>query len=132
MKNRILLFIIIALAIVSAAQLSTLLISTSPYTATKATLWSFFISAYLALTFWGGLVWYIVRQLVHRRSNSLLVALRQAALVSMIIVLSFFFNTLGIFTLWDVAPLAIAAILIEFFFQAEKKPHATLEYDTTI
>lgn len=131
MKNRILLFIIIALAIISTAQLSTILLSTSPYTASKATLWTFFISLYLTLTLWGSMVWFLIRRLIHRRAHSLFTAFRQVALVMMIIILGFFFNTLGIFTLWDIAPLILAAVLIEFFFQAEKKPRATLEYDTT-
>jgi len=60
---------------------------------------------------------------------NLLSSIRQAALISIVILFSLFFNTLGILHLWDMIPLILAAVLIEFFFQAEKRPHAHLEYE---
>lgn len=131
MKHRVFLFIIIAIAIIGTAQLVSVLVSSSPFTAARSVLWAFFVSLYVSLTLWGGLLWYGIRRVWRRRSAALASSMRQSALVCMIIVLGLFFNTLGILTIWDVGPLAIAAILIEFFFQAEKKPQATLEYDVT-
>jgi hypothetical protein len=131
MRTRLTLFIIIALAIISAAQLSSVMLTVSPLEARSTQLWTFFISLFLLLSSVLGLLWHGVRQLRFRRGTKPLLStsLRQSSLLSLITVLALFFNTLGIFQLWDIIPLALAAILIEFFFQAEKKPHATLSYD---
>lgn len=131
MRARIALFVILAVGIISAAQLVSALLTTSPYTASPADLRLFFVSLYLCLTVVLGFVLYGLRQLRARRTGALPLwpSFRQAGLVSVVLVLSIFFNTLGIFQFWDVIPLALAAVLIEFFFQAEKKPHATITYD---
>ncbi len=131
MRTRIALFILIALGIVSGAQLSSTLLTTSPYSAGRTELWLFFITLYICLTIVLGLIWYGIRHISLRRGTrpALWPAIRQAALLSLVIVLSTFFHTLGIFQFWDIIPLALAAVLIEFFFQAEKKPHATLSYE---
>ena len=133
MRTRLTLFAIVALAILSAAELSSVLLTVSPYSATSSELWLFFTSLFVLVSTTCGLLWYGVRHLKPRRGArpSLTASIRQAALFSLIVTLSIFFNTLGIFQLWDVIPLALAAVLIEFFFQAEKKPHATLTYDQT-
>jgi hypothetical protein len=54
--------------------------------------------------------------------------LRQAALTSFLIVSALFLNSINVFQVWDILPLLLAGILVEFFFQAEKKPHASLRH----
>jgi hypothetical protein len=132
MRTRIALFVILAVGIISVAQLSSLLVSTSPYGATSSELWLFFISLFFCVTVLVGLVLYGFRYLRQRRLVKPLLwpSFRQSALASLVITLSLFFNTLAIFQIWNIIPLIIAAVLIEFFFQADKKPHATLTYDS--
>lgn len=132
MRTRVALFFILAIGIVSGAQLSSIILTTTPREAEPNDLWLFFISLYVCLTAIVTLLWYGVRHLRRQRINKppLFSSFRQAALLCLVFVLSLYFNTLGIFQFWDVIPLAIAAILIEFFFQAEKKPHATLTYES--
>ncbi|HSI20619.1 MAG TPA: hypothetical protein VLA04_02850 [Verrucomicrobiae bacterium] len=131
MRTRIALFFLLALGIISSAELTSIVLTLSPYKATPAELWLFFISLYCTSTIVLGFLWQGIRFVrSHRASHpSLWTSLRQAGLLCLVIILSFFFNTLGIFQFWDVIPLIVAAILIEFFFQADKKPHATLSYD---
>jgi ABC-type nickel/cobalt efflux system permease component RcnA len=133
MHTRLTLFIIVALAILSAAQLSSVTLTVSPRSATSAELWLFFVSLFVLLSTGIGLIWHAARRLRAKRGGKpvLLTSIRQAGLLSLVVVLSLFFNTLGIFQFWDIIPLVLAAVLIEFFFQAEKKPHATLTYDQT-
>jgi hypothetical protein len=94
-------------------------------------LWIFFVTLYICLTILIGLALYSLRFLKQRRTTrpTLWPSFRQAALVCLVLVISLFFHTLGIFHFWDIIPLLIAAFLIEFFFQADKKPHATITYD---
>jgi uncharacterized metal-binding protein len=91
---------------------------------------------FVLLTCMLGLVWYAVKQLKpHRTTTSrppLGPSVRQAGLVSLILVLLLSFNAFGILHFWNIVPLTIAAVLIEFFFQAEKRPHATLSYDKDV
>lgn len=131
MKTRVILFLVLAVGIISGAQLSSLVLTISPYTARSTELWLFFVSLYLFATAVLSLLWYALRHVRGRRgtSPSLGASIRQAALLTLVVVISLFFRTLGILQYWDIIPLLAAAILIEFFFQAEKKPHATLSYD---
>ncbi len=131
MPHRVILFLVIAAAIISSAQLISVVLSTSPYTASQSVLWEFYVSAFISSSCILGMIIHGIRvrfNKVHLLSN-LLTSLRQAALITTVILLSLFFNTLSILKLWDMIPLVLAAVLIEFFFQAEKRPHAHLEYE---
>jgi uncharacterized protein HemY len=68
MRTRITLFFLLAAGIVSGAQLSSLLLTTSPYSASKGELWLFFVTLYVSLTVVLGLLWYFVRFLKPRRT----------------------------------------------------------------
>ena len=131
MSYRVILFFVLAVAIISTAQLSTTVLSSSPYSASTDTLWSFYISAFISLSCILGLILYGIRVRTNRlpQVRALLISIRQSALLSLVILLSLFFNTLRILQLWNIVPLILAAILIEFFFQAEKRPQAHLEYE---
>lgn len=132
MRTRIALFVLVAVGIICGAQLSSILLTVSPYGANSSELWLFFVTLYLCSTVILGLAWYGLRHIIRTRRTSkpaLWPCFRQAGLLSLVASLSIFFHTLGIFQFWDIIPLIIAAILIEFFFQADKTPHATLSYD---
>jgi hypothetical protein len=131
MQHRITLFIILAVGIISTAQLTSLLLTVSPYTASSQSLWAFFITLYFSFTSIFSLVWYWVKRTFGKLKHtvSFFACIRQVALVGLVLILAFFFSSLEIFQVWDIIPLVIAAVLIEFFFQADKKPHATLEYE---
>ena len=122
MKQSLLLFGIIAVGIIAAAELAVIYTTLSPHQAGRDTLWTFFICLYLTLSSLLTLVWQgIKRYLIYRYSKpSLTASLRQAAIFSLIIVLAMFFRSLDILSLWDIVPLFISALLIEFFFQANK------------
>lgn len=128
MRQRVVTFIVIAVAIISTAQLLTTVLSVSPYTASPAVLRLFFLSLFACLTCFGGIIWYAIRRylIFSRLQPNLVSCIRQAGLVSLVIVLSLFFNSLSIFRVWDLLPLSIAATLIEFFFQADKAPRTHL------
>jgi hypothetical protein len=120
------LFLAIVVGTLGIAELSVLGTSVSPVTATNAELAVFFVSLFAALTGVTGLLWHAVRHALSPRPlhrHSLWTSLRQAALLSLVIVLALLFSSLGILTLWDLMPLAVSALLIEFFFQAEKTSH---------
>ena len=122
MKSRLTIFFIIAIAIISGSEFLVLYTSTSPINAGESTLWAFFISLFLFSTSILTLIWYLFkRQLVSKFTPpSLFICLRQAGLLCLILTLTLLFQSLGILTIWDSLPLFIAAILLEFFFQAEK------------
>lgn len=122
MNKQILLFLILAIGIVSLASLLVIGLSISPYLASREIMWAFFISLQLFITCFFGLLWHNLKKLFlhHFFTPSLWPSLRQAAIFSAIIVLALFFNSLGILALWDIIPLSISAVLFEFFFQADK------------
>lgn len=132
MRTRQFVFVILALGIVSVAELSVIVTTISPRAATEETYWVFFLSLFLALTSVGSLAWYILKRYLIYRSSSVRLwpSLRQSALFSLITVLSLFFNSLGILSFWDIIPLIIAAILIEFFFQADKSHPTSSDRET--
>ena len=131
MVTRYTIFAALCLAILSLAQLATILTTISPATASPSALWLFFGSGFVFLTMAGGLVWYLIkRQLIYRRTAvSLFVCLRQTALFSAVLTLTAFFSSLQILSLWDIVPLAIAVVLIELFFQAEKVHPVSIRHD---
>ena len=122
MKRQALLFLILALGIICTAEWLVIFTSVSPKGAGQQTYWIFFASAFGSLSCIFSLIWYLVKsRLIYRSSNvSLGIAFRQAVLFSLVIVLTLFFKSLGILALWDLIPIALSAILIEFFFQANK------------
>lgn len=131
MRNRGLVFFLICLAIIAIAELSVLLTTVTPAEATPVQLWIFFacllVICSLALT----PIWYFIKKkLMYRQSRlSYLACLRQSTLFTLALILALFFNTLHILTVWDLVPLCISMLLIEFFFEAEKAspnvPHVT-------
>jgi hypothetical protein len=124
MRTQTLLFLLIAAGILGFSEFLVIVNTIPPHTADQNVFWAFFVSLFIGLTGILSLGWYVLkRYLVHRGGPiSLLGAVRQAGLVSLIIVLSLFFKSLGILSLWEFVPLCISALLIEFFFQAEKSP----------
>ena len=118
---RITLFITICVTILAAAEVATIVTSISPLQAGPLQLEMFFTSLWVCLTGIMVFIWHAIKQrAIYRfRNVSILVSLRQAALFSGLVVLSLFFNALHILTLWDIVPLILSALLIEFFFQAE-------------
>jgi hypothetical protein len=123
--------VIVAAGIISTAQFVSIIGSVSPIGASDSLLWNVFLSAFISFSCIFGIGLYALRRKFRRMSGtvSLIRSVRQAALGSAVFLLSLFFNTLGILQTWEVIPLIIAAVLIEFFFQAEKRPHATIRYE---
>ena len=123
MKDLRLIFVTVAAAILSAAELAVMLMTVPPSSADSSVLWAFFGSAFVFLASFFSLVWHPLKSLIHR-SNSLsrLVSTRQAALVSGIITVIVFLKSLSILSPWDLIPIIASAVLIEFFFEADKRP----------
>jgi len=120
MKN-ISLFLLFAVAILSGAELAVILTTVSPYSAGQTALWTFFVSLFLCLTTTLSLLLFAIRtQLSYYRTPSLFVSVRQVGIGAALVVLCLFFNSLSILSLWEIIPLAISAVLIELFFQADK------------
>ncbi len=122
-------FLLICLGIISITQLIAVVNDTSPVGASQATLWTFFISLFLSFGSLLVMVWHAIKRLFLTRrlpSASLLTSLRQSFLVSGLVTVCLFLNSLSLLHIWDVVPLAIAAVLVEFYFQAEKRPLASL------
>ena len=122
MRQPTLVFCIIGIGVLSFAELISLSTTVAPHSASYSELWAFFISLLGACTFLLLAVWHTLKKsLVFRGTQPVLfVSIRQASLFSLVIVLSVFFNTLHILSVWDVLPLTVSAVLIEFFFQADK------------
>jgi len=116
------LFAIICIFIIAVAELGAILTTVSPSQATATQLWLFFGCLVAVLTIVLAPIWYSLKKalLSTRMKVSAIACLRQTCLFSLIVVVSFFFNSLKILTLWDVIPLCISMILVEFFFQADK------------
>ncbi|MEI6477894.1 MAG: hypothetical protein WCO52_02810 [bacterium] len=121
MRERRILFVLIALGILSSAELFVILTTIAPSGADKQVLWLLFVCLFTSVSIGLSLVWHPVKQTIHRSERvSRLSSLRQTALISLVLTLVLLFRSLSIFSLWDIIPLAISAILIEFFFQADK------------
>ena len=125
MNQASIIFLILVIGVLGGAELATISNSVSPYTAGKTELWAFFLSFFALLSSIFTIIWYTVKKYLFYKLTkpSLLVAWRQASLIALVIVLSLFFNSLKILSLWDIIPLVISTVLIEFFFQAEKNTH---------
>lgn len=125
-------FIVIVVGVLAFAQLITVSASVAPEQASKPELWLFFISMFFGLTTVFASLWHLLRRTLLRmrmRNVSFFVSYRQAALVAGVITFSFFLNSLHVFQLFDLIPLVLAVVLLEFFFQAEKTPHASIRHD---
>lgn len=124
MRNRVVIFLLFALSVLATSEFVVVFTTISPLSGGEEVYIAFFASLFLMLTTISSLIWYsIKRYLIYRRiTPSLFTCVRQCALICSIIVLALFFNSLSILSFWDIAPLFISAILIEFFFQAEKTP----------
>jgi hypothetical protein len=122
MSQRFAVFFITVIGILSSAGLAVVVMNYLPRTAPGYVLWAFFLSVFGLGTTLGTLIWHIIKRAIFYRlyRPSVWVSFRQAALASGLAVTGFFFNSLGIFRVWDMVPLTIAALLIEFFFQADK------------
>lgn len=115
------LFILICVTVLAGAEAATIVTSITPAQAGAGQLELFFGSLWICLTGLATFAWHALKQrIVYRfRSVSIFVSLRQAALISAVLVLALFFNAFRILTLWDILPLALSVLLIEFFFQAD-------------
>jgi hypothetical protein len=122
MANRAALFFILTLGILSAAGLSVVVTSYTPTNANEYILILFFSCLAGFLTSISAILWHSLKHMLISRIQkpSLWVSIRQCFIFSTLIVLGLFFHALHILTVWDMIPLTIAAIFIEFFFQAEK------------
>ena len=126
-------FGIIALGVVAAAQLFSVTASSVPLEASRAELWTFFISLWITLATGIAGIWHGLRITIFRRrmrSTGFLISYRQALLLAGVITITGFMNSLELLQAWDIIPLIIAAVLLEFFFQAQKVPHAHLHHDS--
>lgn len=132
MKKQIFLFLIIALGIIATAELLSIISTVNPMQTTQEVLWAFFISLFISSSSILSLLWHTVKKVfIYRNSTPWLwTSVRQASLLCLIVTLSLFFNSLGIFSFWEFIPLLISAILIEFFFQADKSPLDQPRYGT--
>jgi drug/metabolite transporter (DMT)-like permease len=125
------LFAVIAAGIVAGALLATTVASTSPQSAEKADFWVVFVALFVLLTSFGTLAWYFLQRILAKKLihiPSFYRCLRQASLVAGIVTFTIFLNSINVFQIWDIFPLIVAGVLIEFFFQAEKQPHASLRH----
>jgi hypothetical protein len=121
MNNRRILFFLITVGIVACAEFFVVVTTIKPIGAGKDVHWTFYVCLYLALTSLVTLVWHQVKCHIYKHvTPPLITSVRQSALVALLVVLGIFFKSLGIVTVWDIIPLIISVILIEFFFQAEK------------
>lgn len=120
--SRPVLFVVISVFMVAVAELGALLTTVTPAQASQTQLWLFFCSILATVSILLTPLWYSVKKAVlsQRMTVSSLACLRQSFLFSLVVVVSLFFNSLQILTLWDIIPLCISMILIEFFFQADK------------
>ena len=120
--NRYFLFVVISVFIIATAELGALATTVTPAQATPTQLWLFFTSLTITLGILLAPIWHNLKKTVisKRMRVSATASLRQTLLFSLIIVVGLFFNSLKILTLWDIIPLGISMVLIEFFFQADK------------
>lgn len=131
-QRSIVAFALAVIVIIASALIFGIVTSTPPADATSATLWTLFVSLWLWLSAIGGGVWHLVRRrffLKGTRIPRAAASFRQAALAMGVFTLCLTLNYFGLFQIWDAVPLAIAALLVEFFFQAEKRPIANLKDD---
>ncbi len=125
-------FVFIIISVIAGALLFSIVNAGSPSQASTLTLWAVFGSFTLVLTAGISLLWHMLRLLWSKRGlhvPKFLTSVRQSFLFSLLLTLSLFLNSLNLFQVWDALPLVIALILVEFFFQAEKRPHASLSYE---
>jgi hypothetical protein len=122
MRQPTLIFCIIGIGVLSIAELVSLSTTVAPHSASNSELWAFFISLFGTCTCILFGLWYIIKKSIAFKGPQpkIFITLRQASLFSLVIVLSLFFNSLHILSIWDIVPLLVSAVLIEFFFQAEK------------
>jgi hypothetical protein len=122
MRN-LLLFLLFAVGTLAVAEVAAIVTTTSPYNASESVLSTFYISVFVGSTATLTLLWYWFKKYVvyhYSKTPGLAATLRQAGLFSGIVVLCLFFNSLNILSAWEIIPLLLSAILIEFFFQADK------------
>jgi hypothetical protein len=130
----LMLFAVIAVGIIAGAQLVTIVAAVSPATASETELWVFFLSLFVTLTTSCTMIWYGIQKVLAKRRVHIprfTRCLRQATLVASLITFTLFLNSINVFQIWDIFPLIVAGVLIEFFFQAEKRPHASLRHHAT-
>lgn len=123
MKHRIAVFFILLLTICSISMLAVIMTSYYPANAPTAALWLFFASLFCLFTAIFTTIWHFLKKLFVSKfaPPSIWSSIRQAALFSVVLVSGLFFNSLKTLSLWDLVPLCVAAILIEFFFQSDKQ-----------
>lgn|GEM_PF-3909631 len=125
-------FIFAATSIIAAALLFSVAVSTTPDSASQGTHWLFFMSLLVTMTAIFSCIWHLFRKFALQHFNAnpkFWVSVRQSFLFSGLVCLSLFLHTLSLFEIWDAFPLLLAFLLLEFFFQAEKRPHASITYD---
>ncbi|CAN5197765.1 hypothetical protein BH11PAT4_BH11PAT4_7380 [soil metagenome] len=130
----LMLFAVIAVGIIAGAQLVTIIAAVTPTSASETELWVFFISLFVALATSFTLMWYGMQKVQAKRrvhNPRFTRCMRQATLVAALITFTLFLNSINVFQIWDIFPLIVAGVLIEFFFQAEKRPHASLRHNAT-
>lgn len=122
MGKKIIIFILIALFAVSGSVFFTIVNSFSPNDHNTFVIWGFFISIFgiclsVLTPIWHGIKTMLLPKSFHIK---MIASMRQAALISAVITATTFLRSLNILSLWDILPLLVAAILIEFFFQSDK------------
>lgn len=123
MKDRTLLFFLIALSIICSAEAFVILTTIPPATADTQVYWLLFLCLFGAVAGILSLIWHPIKSAIHHsKSLSRMVSIRQTSFISLILVLLLFFKSIGILTIWDSLPLLISVVLVEFFFEADKTP----------
>lgn len=116
-------FIILCIFTLSAAGFSVIVTSYSPETTSRAAFILLYVSiAGLGSTVLGTLI-HLFKKIIGSRFfiPNIWVSIRQGFFLSIIITVAILLNTLKILSVLEIVPIAIALILLEFFFQADKK-----------
>ncbi len=132
-RNRLLLIILGIAGVVAATQVVSIATTVVPNQASTAVLWTFFISLWVCTSIVCALAIHLGKRLTLQRHvlrRPFTISLRQGTLLAGVLVISRFFTFIHILSAWDIIPLIAAAILIEFFFQAEKKPIARISHES--
>lgn len=116
-------FIILCIFTISVAGISVIVTSYAPETAPKSALILLYISiAGLGSTLFGSII-HLLKVIIGSRFfvPNVWVSMRQGFFFSIILTVTILLNTLKILSVLEIVPIAIALILLEFFFQADKK-----------
>lgn len=120
MKTRLYIFIIFCINLFSLGYLIMILFNYNPYYADNFTITMFFISLFLFLSSILSLIGFYIRIKIYNNEvfyANFAPSLRQAILISLVIVGLMVLNSLKVLTLWDGLMFAFSILLLELYFQ---------------